>query len=589
MNEITIKNSDWLFNCGILGLYNILKHNNIDDSDDISLSQDELTFPISRLENFEEQYFSYLIDTYEKTFSIYRITSFEKKMQSYEESGFENFNNHSLDSLNSQIEQVKRYLKSNSYVSAYKMIESEFDPVAKEKELKKVSLKKNETLFDRMSEIKMQMEILKEIVEFFKREEVRKYIGGKNAMYSIIKNVWTNISFMNPNNKNPDMYEELKDYFVEPVKEYLDETERGNIKSKYRCVSCNAKIKNLGIDLGFIREIGFDANRKLSHVWNFNNYVAICPVCRLVYACVPAGFTYLYNRGIFVNFSMDLEELIRINKIIKKEVLSNSEGGNVIYRALQKQMNKKINETPSYELSDVQVVRLYNDPDKDSISYKFNIITKPILRTIENCEKCFEVIGNGSFSDGNGTLYLYNEVMNRLMNNENQFLLIQKLMHYKLSMPDKAKYNMNMIANILEINAEYLKEVGIMEKDAKDMIKTAKNHGFYLQKAYNDYAKKDDSNSISSAGSSGDKYNKKLGSIAYRMLNALKTNNNHAFMDIMVNAHMYVQKPIPAIFAENLENDLNFKNLGYAFVTGMIGYTDNKGYGEKNNKGSEEK
>ena len=69
MNGITIKNSDWLFNCGILGLYNILKHNNIDDSEDISLSQDELTFPVSRLENFEEKYFSYLIDTYEKTFS----------------------------------------------------------------------------------------------------------------------------------------------------------------------------------------------------------------------------------------------------------------------------------------------------------------------------------------------------------------------------------------------------------------------------------------------------------------------------------------------------------------------------------------
>mgnify|MGYP000961710712 FL=1 len=163
-------------------------------------------------------------------------------------------------------------------------------------------------------------------------------------------------------------------------------------------------------------------------------------------------------------------------------------------------------------------------------------------------------------------------------------------MHYKLSMPDKAKYNMNMIANILEINAEYLKEVGIMEKEAKDMIKTAKSHGFYLQKAYNDYAKKDDSNSVSSAGSNGDTYNKKLGSIAYRMLNALKTNNKHAFMDIMVNAHMYVQKAIPAIFAENLENDLNFKNLGYAFVTGMIGYADNnKGDGKENEKGNEEK
>lgn len=588
MRVITVKNSDWLFNCGILGLYNILKYNN--DDGDIALSQDELTFPVSRLENFEEKYFSYLIDTYEKIFSIYRITSFEKFLQDHEESNLENFGKKSLERLNSQIEQVKKYLKSNSYVSAYKMIDLDFDPISKEKELKKVSLKKNETTDDKKGEIKAQMDILKEVVEFFKRKEVKKHVGGRNAMYSIIKNAWTNISIMNSQNKNPDIYKEFNDYFVEPVKEYLDEIDSGNLKAKYRCTSCNAKIKNLSIDLGFMREIGFDVNRKLSHVWDFNNYVAICPVCRLVYACVPAGFTYLYNRGIFVNFSMNLEEIQRINENIKTHVLSNSEGSNIIYRALQEQMNKKINETPSYELSDVQVVRFYNDQDKDSIFYRFNVITKSILKIIENCGKCFEVIRNGLFLDGNSTIYLYDEVMNSLMNNENQFLLIQKLMHYKLSMPDKAKYNMNMIANILEINAEYLKEVGIMEKEAKDMIKTAKSHGFYLQKAYNDYAKKDDSNSVSGAGSNGDTYNKKLGSIAYRMLNALKTNNKHAFMDIMVNAHMYVQKAIPAIFAENLENDLNFKNLGYAFVTGMIGYADNnKGDGKENEKGNEEK
>ena len=584
MDKITVKNSDWLFNCGILGLYNILKHNNADDSDDMSLSQDELTFSVSELDNFEEKYFSYLIDTYEKTFSIYRITSFEKFLQNHEESNYENFNTQSLYRLNLQIEQVKRYLKSSSYVSAYKMLKCGFDPSAKEKELKKVSVKKNETVFDKQSEIKKQMDILKETVEFFKHNKVRKYIGGKNAMYSIIRNAWTNISIMNRQNENPDIYKEFSKDFVKPVKEYLDETDRGKLNPKYRCVTCNGKIKNLNIDLNFMREIGFDVNRKTSNVWDFNNYVAICPVCRLVYACVPAGFTYLYNRGIFVNASMDLKEIMRINQNIKKEVLCDSKGGAVIYRALQKQMNRKINETPGYELSDVQVIRFHHGPGSDNISYTFNIITKFILKTIENCDSCFERIQNGRFSEGNTTIYLYDEVMNRLMNNENQFLLIHKLMHYKLSMPDKAIYSMSMIENILTINAEYLREVGVMEKGDKDMIKIAKSHGYYLRNAYSDYGKKDDSSNAADAELNRGGYNKKLGSIAYRMLNALKTNNKYAFMDTMINAHMYVQKAIPAIFAENLENDLKFKNIGYAFVTGMIGYTDNKKGDEKGNE-----
>ena len=123
-----------------------------------------------------------------------------------------------------------------------------------------------------------------------------------------------------------------------------------------------------------------------------------------------------------------------------------------------------------------------------------------------------------------------------------------------------------------------------MEKGDKDMIKIAKSHGYYLRNAYSDYGKKDDSSNAADAELNRGGYNKKLGSIAYRMLNALKTNNKYAFMDTMINAHMYVQKAIPAIFAENLENDLKFKNIGYAFVTGMIGYTDDKKGDEKGNE-----
>lgn len=74
--------------------------------------------------------------------------------------------------------------------------------------------------------------------------------------------------------------------------------------------------------------------------------------------------------------------------------------------------------------------------------------------------------------------------MKRLLNNENQFLLIQKLMHYKLSMPDKSRYGMSTVKSILNINITFLKEAGYMEKTEKDIIKSAKGFGHYLQKAY---------------------------------------------------------------------------------------------------------
>ncbi len=569
---ITIRSADWLFNCGILGLYNILTHKG--NKPNVVLEKDKLLFPVSEMDGFSEKYFSYFIDVYEMTFSLYRITSFEEFLVRHQQEQFVNFTEKSLDKLNEQIESVKKYLKSNSYVSAYSLIECPFDPLKKEKELKKISLKKDEIIQNKISDVEQQVDLLLEIVAFFHQKDTRKYIGGKNTMYSIIRNAWDKVSIMNPQNKNPNMYEEMENYFVKPMLEYYQIEKEDKQKYKYRCMNCFAKIKDLSIDLGFMREMGFDVNRKTSHVWDFNNYVAICPVCRLVYACVPAGFNYLYNRGIFINYSMDLGELGRINQQIRVNIRSAADSNTVIYHALQEQMDRHINEKVEYELSDVQVIRFKRDPDKDTVKYTFNVLNRNILETVKKRKSDFDFIRKGSFSEGNDTRYIYNEVMKRLLNNENQFLLIQKLMHYKLSMPDKSRYGMSTVKSILNINITFLKEAGYMEKTEKDIIKSAKGFGHYLQKAYgfSDYTGEETS---SEKGEKSVKYNKKLDGIAYRMLNALKTNNKHAFMDVLINAHMYVQKSVPPIFAEYLEKDLEFKNIGYAFITGMIGYAGN--------------
>lgn len=412
-------------------------------------------------------------------------------------------------------------------------------------------------------------------------------------MYSIISNAWDNISLLNPQVKNPDMYDEFESYFVKSVNEYKEIPKNKYDKFRYRCISCNHKIKSLSIDLGFMREVGFDVNRKTSHVWDFNNYVAICPVCRLVYACVPAGFTYLYNRGVFINYSMDLRELVRINNRMKNEIMQATENNTVIYRALHKQMDEKFNEDSSFELSDIQVVRFKRG--NQNIKYTFNILNKPVLITAKTCSNEFERIRNASFKEGDLVLYVYNEVMKKLLNNENQFLLIYKLIRYKLSMPEESKYSMDRVEDVLKINMVFLKEAGYMEKDNKNVIRWARMCGVDLQTAYDINREKGNKDEITDglkeendqSGDKSTKHNKKLYSIAYRMLNALRTDNKHSFMDIMIHAHMYAQREIPIIFTEYLDKDLEFKNIGYAFVTGMLGSNKNVNENTETNKGGQ--
>lgn len=547
--KVDLRTSDWIYNVGLLGLHNILKHKN----SKFQVTSEGISFDLSELEGLEDAYFNYLIDKYKPTLSIDKITSFEDVINSWENDDYENFTSKSLDRLNNQIDQVKKYVKSNSYKSAYKLLDCQFDPLQKEKELKKINLKKKENIEDKFSDIKEQISILREIIGFFKQEDSQKYIGAKNVIYTLIRNAWDNVSILNRQNKNPNMYDEIANYFIKPAIDYRSSYEEENKKFKYTCMSCNSLIKSLDNDISFINEVGFDVARKSSHLWDHNNYVAICPMCKLVYACMPAGFSYAYSRGLFVNYSRNFREMIRINQQIKSEMDRETNQNTSIYYAIQAAMDRSMNEDMRYELSDVQIVRYFRDMDSGKNSYSFNILNKSIQNVIYNSASELKYIKGAYFEEGNFTVYAYNQVMNSLFNNENQFLLIHKMIHYKVSNPDKTRYNCSQIQSIIKINVKYLEEAGYMFKQEHDYVENAKNSGYYLRQAFK------------AVGA-----DKKLDGIAYRMLNALKTNNKHAFMDVLIKASMYSNNAVNSVFIKTLEDDLKFKNAGYAFIASMI-------------------
>lgn len=563
--RIELKTGDWLYNTGLLGLYNILKYKD----EYVEVSKEGISFELEALGKFEEYYFKYLIDTYYLTLSINRIVSFENSILNWESEDFKNFNDKSLENLNTQIDNVKKYMTSNSYKKAYSLIDSEFNPLVKEKELKKIKLSKKDTVESKMLEIKYQISLLKETIDYFKFKDTKKYIGAQNIIYNIIRNAWDNVSILNRQNKNPDMYDEIANYFVKPAIEYLDEYEEKKNKSRYLCMSCGSRISSLENDIGFIREMGFDTNRKTSHVYDFNNYVRICPMCKLVYACIPAGFAYAYNRGIFVNYSSNFKMLININNNIKADIFSETNKNTSIYYALQKSMDQKSNEDMKYELSDVQVVRFFRNIDSDSVKYSFNILSRPIQMVINECSNSLKFIRGAYFEEGKENVYVYNEVMKNLMNNQNDFLIIHKLLHYKISNPDKTRYSSEHIQNVIKINGAYLREVGYMnDRSNGKYLYFSRKSGEELREFYKKM------NAI-----------KKLDGIAYRMLNALRTSNKHAFMDTLIKASMYANKEVNDVFSNNIEDDLKFKNAGYSFIAGLLGKQNNSKNDSEDNGG----
>ena len=128
--------------------------------------------------------------------------------------------------------------------------------------------------------------------------------------------------------------------------------------------------------------------------------IIISPLALLIYSCIPAGFTYLFNDGIFVNVNSDLNELIRINNAISYKVLEEKEKISQFIESIIYELGDY-----RYEISDIQVIRLEN------LKYKFQSLSKEKLQKLANCKNELQAIKNKYYkNDKNEYCYLYDLV-----------------------------------------------------------------------------------------------------------------------------------------------------------------------------------
>ena len=569
-DTIRLTLGDWQWNAALIGFINIVGQENVR-----FVGEDAVEFSVGFLEGFEDRYFSYMIHAYEKTLSWYKIVSFKDKLYAYEESSFESFDLKALQGLNTYVKDVKRYIKSNSYKAAYELIGLDVDMLSLEKQLATIKEPKSMQQFDVdknriVDEVKQTFAVLRQIIAYCDSVDGKRHIGAKNVIYNkVIEKAWGGVSFQNSQTKEKDCYVDYKIYFVDAFTDYL---KSGKSKYKYHCFVCDAPIKNMSCDLSFLNATGFDVARKSSHVWDFQNDIAICPVCKLIYTCLPAGMIYTYDRGIYVNANIRLKDALNINFRIKQDILRSHEGGmRSVYHALLGAMHEKENNTAKYELADVQVVRYENE------SYRFNILSQKMLEIIVASEQELNSLIKTAFSENGVSVQIYDEVIARIFNNRNLFTLIHRMLYYKLSDSSKCYFNGAHVNHLLKINQRIYMSLGGMkmektreqEQENSDLVRYARAAGYHLRGKY-------------VKGSEN-----KLPGICYRLLNALKTSNTDMFMDVALNCYLYVKSEVPKVIIDALGKEKGFSTMGYAFVSGLIDGHDTNVSTEKKDKGEE--
>jgi len=573
--KIELKLKDWLFNAGLLGFINILGEEAKDNGKlEIDDKNRLIRFSPKVLENFEYKYFDFFIKRYGKTLTYGKILEFEKYIDEFEENGEKIRSINELKMINDKITFFKAKIKSESYKKAYDFIEKNGTDkiLGLEKELKKVKEPKENVDEISMENVKNNFKIMKEIIDFFKKKimneegNIKNYLAAKNIAYVIINNAWSSVSFLNKANAVKDIYEEYKSYFVEPALEYINANKS---KFKYKCTISNMPMKDYKNTLGFLNDTGFDVNRKPSHVWNFVNDIAVTPLVTLIYSCVPAGFIYGADKGIFVNANHNIDQLYKINNGIAYNILEDeSEEKNInLYKNLLKEIKKEKDNT-KYELSDIQIVKF------EEGHYKFTLLSRNILKLLsENKEKLDDLLDKWYLIDRR-YFYLYDTAITELLNNQNLFSLINKLCYYKIS-KTKLYCKLKNIEDLLKINLDYIRRLKKMDKQEIVEKEESKKISEELTEKDIFYIRRDAmifrEEYIRKSGN-----DKKIGSLLYRLQNALRINNVDMFMDALISAHAYAGKNISSLFAKALLNDENFQTLGHGFLLGLLGEDKSK-------------
>ncbi len=578
---IQLETADWLFNTGLVGIVNILETANAE----YTLKNNRLEFDSAFLDHFAEDYFRYFEERY---IDHVTYTTIVKKGQVFLE--LKDWDEKNLEDWNKYIERTKTYLKSNSYKAAYEMISNKsLDVLETEKNLKKINLKKNQTISDIQQEIEINKQLIEALVNFFKQPEVKKYIVAKNIAYSVVDNFWNGVSFLHKSSTKNDIYDEYDAYFIEPVRQYYQENHK---KDKYSCFVCNYPINKLSkpsaYDLAWLNKMGVDMSRKSSHFWDLNSSTCyICPICNFVYSCVPAGFTVIRGQGYFININNDIQNLVRFNN--NDELLATSEDETIqivesrTYFQLLKFMEQEKAKQAAKEIENIQIVKYSNRKDNktDKVRpYTFNVLSKDKLRVIQKYQKQLQSMVNRivKLSD-DSYINVYQNVLERLYQNKNQFDLIALLCRNNLPSKAEPMRGIGYIRDLIFLNNHFLSTIKKKKEDGS-------------MSGYSSWVSRDTIQSIEKAGKklaqaySNKNATNKLSGITYRLLNALKTKNIGRFIDTFINAHLYGGLIVPPEIKDVLTDENKLQTLGYAFV---IGLRSEKNVSGDNNENKEEK
>ena len=540
--DFKIKLNEGLYNSGVLGFYRILKANDIPfsivDSDGNENDYgDTIKFSSDIFENFTDCYMKTVINQLGEDAAFHKLESIRNKLK-----GFDFSSENAGEDLKKMITTVKDKMKSNSYKAAYQIIKEkgeDFDFLNAFEEIKKINFKES---YD--TDIITQS--LGKMIEY------KDVFLLKDIMYTNITKFWSGVAFLNQQKNTYDISKAYSEYFVKPIEDYVSYSDSDK-KKKYSCECCHCGLQltnSQSRPMSWISNMGVDLKRKTSPFWNFNADLVLCPICSMIYSCVPLGFTTKGTESYFVNLNSSIYSLRISNNFEFDEDKKLN-----YYQIIRKFIDNENQEVAKNEIDNIQVIRRSGD------SLYQNILSKDKLSDMKKCSSELQSILKKNYTINNNWYNLFDEVINCIFGYSNMYRLLNEQL--LISINDGRAIFTSFINNRHYNHVTALESIQVKLFNEGDVIMNSElmDSGFKAGWRMR----------IDMLGP--EKNENKIKGLSFRLVNALKCRNTNQFLDTVMRQYLSSKNNMPKELTTAMDSEEHFLCYGYAFLNGLNSYT----------------
>lgn len=332
---------------------------------------------------------------------------------------------------------------------------------------------------------------------------------------------------------------------LEEMKAYIE-------REVHKCSFTDFPIALHSFDEGIFVPLALSIGNAINMTWDSNGkeLLPLCSLARLLIFCSQAGATMSQGKSVFVYYGGTFDEIYQTNQFYARIKSENRTFDEIVFDLVREQKLRA-----DYTKNHYMIYEYTSDYQSKRTLLNYMVMTPSLVRLFSDHANLFEKIHHTNKSG----------MVRLLLQGIDPKHFITEVLRGKVknSYPSFEVVQMTIIRHLNQIYAKGDFEVdsNLEKRYVWALVKSAEQ---VKHKIGND---------------------KKAQGIAYRLLNAVRSNDKNTFMDTVMRTYISCDLEIPGILLEALhENKLDFATVGNAWIAGLISKANERNGGEDLNE-----